>query len=705
MTPSDFSEQGLVEKPTLALLEQLGYEAVDGYTEQFGSARLESLGRDDQSQVVLERRLRLKLAALNPDLPATAIDAAVDALTQDRSALAPTRANREVWALLRDGAKVTVADDCGDRVTETVCFIDWRNPTNNDVLAVSQFWVVGPQHKRRCDIVCFVNGIPLVLLELKASHKSVEHAYSRNLRDYRDAIPQLFTPNALVILSNGSETRVGATFAPWERFGEWKRIDHESELGIVSLETAIHGLCEPERLLDARGELRRLPRAAGRACEGAGAEPSGPRGQRGNARAVRRRDARRSARCLLAHAGFGQEPVDAVLHAEGAAARAWQLDVRDGHGAWRARRSALRGVQDTGAIDGHLQARSSAHLRRLLGENHRYVFSLIHKFRPEHGDEMPDCSEREDIIVITDEAHRTQYSTLALNMRRALPNAGFLGFTGTPLIAGEQERTREVLRDYVSTYNFRDSIEDGATVPLYYENRIPELQITNERFDEELSDILEEAELDDSQERALSRRFATEYQLITRPDRLRRIAADLVRHFVGRGFLGKAMFVAMRPTTFTCSRCSSLKVIDQIKNDALFAEMVAEQLRRDKAFFAVASEELIAEDESFAVEFKSTARSNLRENRKDKRMEDAVVKTIAGFRNTDGGTLFIGVDDARTPIGLEHELRTGLCEEVEHRELGSSSPSRTVRCSSSESCCDSAWRRRSISSTFRLPLL
>src|ERR1019366_988963 len=145
--------------------------------------------------------------------------------------------------------------------------------------------------------------------------------------------------------------------------------------------------------------------------------------------------------------------------------------------------------------------------------------------------------------------HRSQYSTLALNMRSALPNASFLGITGTPLIAGEVERTREVFGEYVSTYNFRDSIEDGATVPLFYENRIPELQIINERFDAELSEILEEAELDDQQERALSRRFATEYQLITRPVRLGRIAADLVRHFVGRGFLGKAMFVAVDKAT------------------------------------------------------------------------------------------------------------------------------------------------------------
>jgi type I restriction enzyme R subunit len=160
------------------------------------------------------------------------------------------RANQAVWKLLRDGAKVAFSGDDGDRATGTVRFIDWATPANNDFLAVNQFWVVGPLHTRRCDVVCFVNGIPLVLFELKASHKTIEHAYSKNLRDYRDTIPQVFTPNALIILSNGSETKVGSTYAPWERFGEWKRIDDESEAGIVSLETAIRGLCEPRRLLD-----------------------------------------------------------------------------------------------------------------------------------------------------------------------------------------------------------------------------------------------------------------------------------------------------------------------------------------------------------------------------------------------------------------------------------------------------------------------
>ena len=551
MSPRDYSERGLVEKPTLALLGQLGYATASGYSELLGPehAYAGGLGRDDQAQVVLQHRLRPKLAELNPDLPAPAHDAAIDQLTVDRSVTDPTRANAAVWRLLRDGATVTFTDDEGARVTATAQFIDWRRPVNNDFLAVDQFWVVGPLHTRRCDIVCFVNGIPLVLMELKASHKSVEQAYSNNLRDYRDTIPQFFTPNALVLLSNGSETKVGATFAPWERFGEWKRLDNESELGIVSLETAIQGVCEPARLLDlVENFVAFLERPGG--LTKALAQNHQVLGVNAAIRALKDQRTRDGRLGVFWHTQGSGKSLSMLFFT--------QKVLRREPGNWTfvmvTDRTELDDqlygeFKDAGIVDGHVHATSSGHLRRLLTEDHRYVFTLIHKFRPEQGEDMPVCSERDDVIVITDEAHRSQYSMLALNMRRALPNAGFLGFTGTPLITTEVERTREVFGDYVSTYNFRDSIEDGATVPLYYENRIPELQIVNERFDDELTDILEQAELDDLQEWALARRFATEYQLITRPERLRRIAADLVRHFVGRGFLGKAMFVAIDKAT------------------------------------------------------------------------------------------------------------------------------------------------------------
>lgn len=551
MTPEAFSELGLVEKPTLGLLESLGYEAVDAYTEVYGpnSPATGNPGRNDRSEVILRYRLRPKLALLNPSLPAPALDQAVEELALDRSAMDRVRASQAMWTLLRDGAKVTFTGDDGGRETETVRFVDWRDPSANDFLAVSQLWITGPLHTRRTDIVCFVNGIPFVLLELKASHKSAKEAYDKNLTDYRDTIPQLFTPNGLVILSTGSETKVGATFAPWERFGDWKKVADEEEVGVVSLETAIRGLCEPARLLDAVENFVAYLERPGGLIKVLGQNHQAL-GVNAAIRALRDERTREGKLGVFWHTQGSGKSLSMLFFT--------QKVLRREPGNWtfvmvtdRAELDdQLYGeFKDAGVVDGHVQADSSLHLRRLLGEDHRYVFTLIHKFRTGASEAMPVCSERDDIIVITDEAHRTQYSTLALNMRQALPNASFLGFTGTPLIAGELQRTREVFGDYVSTYNFRDSIEDGATVPLYYENRIPELQIVNERFDQELTAILEEAELDEKQERALSRRFGAEYQLITRPERLRRIAADLVRHFVGRGFLGKAMFVAIDKAT------------------------------------------------------------------------------------------------------------------------------------------------------------
>jgi len=204
-------------------------------------------------------------------------------------------------------------------------------------------------------------------------------------------------------------------------------------------------------------------------------------------------------------------------------------------------RAGVTGSQETHAEDG-------AHLQRLLQEDHRYVFTLIQKFRAPVGETYPTLSERENVIVMTDEAHRSQYDVFALNMRAALPNAAFIGFTGTPLLAGE-EKTREVFGDYVSVYNFAQAVADGATVPLYYENRTPELQLTNAALNDDMQALFEQAELDEGQERRLEREFAREYHLITRDERLDTVAEDIVAHFMGRGHFGKAMVVSIDKAT------------------------------------------------------------------------------------------------------------------------------------------------------------
>jgi type I restriction enzyme R subunit len=545
--PGAYTEAGLVEEPALELLEQLGWTRVNAFDESFGPAG--TLGRDSMHEVFLTHRVRDALRDLNPLVPDLVREEALESLTRDRSLMDRVRANREVHALIRDGYQGEWTDEDGAQQFATVRYVEFRDSIQNDLLAASQVWFAGPLHRRRADTVLFVNGIPLVLLEFKEPNRPVKAAYEENLTDYRDTIPALFVPNGFVLLSNGREAKVGATFAPWEFFGDWKVIDADGTRGVVALETALRGTCAPHVLLDLiENFVAYLERPGGLIKTVArNHQYLGVNAAIDNLYRVR---------------AAGDKRLGVFWHTQGSGkslSMLWftQKVLRQIPGAWTfvmvTDRTELD-VQlhgefaDAGAIapEAKVHATSIAHLRELLAADHRYVFTLIHKFRPAKGEkQMPVLSDRSDVIVITDEAHRSQYDTLALNMRLALPEASFMGFTGTPLIAGAEELTREQFGDYVSTYNFRDAIEDGATVPLYYENRIPELQLVNEEFTEELEQLLEDAELDEDAEGQLARRFGTQYTLLTRPERLRKIAKDLVVHFVGRGFTGKAMYVGL----------------------------------------------------------------------------------------------------------------------------------------------------------------
>ncbi len=555
MTPSDqahdYGEDAAIEQPAIQLFGSLGWETVNLYNEWAGGSSTE--GRESEQQVVLEVRLRTALERLNPDLPRSAITQVIEDVTRDRSRMVHVNANCELWQLLREGVKVRVANPRGGQETKTARVIDWRNPEANDFLLASQFWVKGEMHRRRPDLIGFVNGIPLVLVELKKPSAPVKSAYDDNLTDYRDTIPHAFTPNALIILSNGVDTKVGSTFAPWQFFNEWKRINDEGEEGIVSLETVIRGMCDPSRLLDLvenfivyEEEKSGLIKKLAKNHQFLGVN-------RAIIEVIKSKDRPEDVAGRLGvfwHTQGSGKSLSMVFFC--------QKILRTVPGNWTFVIVTDRQELDeqlyktflaTGSVTNtEVHAESGAHLKQLLSADHRYVFTLIHKFNTRDGTAYPKLSDRRDIIVITDEAHRTQYDTLALNMRNALPNAAFLGFTGTPLMAGE-ERTREVFGDYISIYNFAQSIADGATVPLYYENRIPELQLTNEALGDDLEDLLEDADLDDAQARKVEREFAREYHLITREDRLDAIAADLVRHFVGRGLRAKAMMVCIDKAT------------------------------------------------------------------------------------------------------------------------------------------------------------
>jgi type I restriction enzyme R subunit len=565
-----------LELATLALLEELGWSTADATHETFPGGML---GREHPGDVVLRARLDLAVARLNPDLPGEALADAIEQLVRLRPKRAEVRNNQDVWNLLRDGAKVKVRSSEGHKRTVTVRIVDWDDPSQNDWLAVRQFKVTGDLYKTRADIVGFVNGVPLLLMELKAPQVDHKHAYDDNLVHYRDSIPQLFWFNGVTILSNGSEAKVSSFSAPWDHFGEWKRVLSEDEVPSTSLETAVRGVCEPARLLDLVENFTLFQEVPGGLIKilAKNHQVLGVNNALASLRDIEGNHGRLGVFWHTQGSGksfsmifFAQKALRKVSGKYSFVVVTDRQDLDD---------QIYKNFVTTGAVtepkggEEGPQATSGRHLQELLRGDHRYVFTLIHKFRTETGETYPVLSERDDIIVMADEAHRTQYDTLALNLRNALPNAAFLAFTGTPLIAGE-ERTREVFGDYVSVYNFRQSIEDKATVPLYYENRSPEVQLVNEDFDRDVEAILEAAELDEDQEKRLAREFAREYHLITDDDRLDTIAADLVDHFVRRGHQGKAMVISI-------DKATAVKMYDKVQVEwqrqitALRAEMAS----------------------------------------------------------------------------------------------------------------------------------
>jgi type I restriction enzyme R subunit len=547
MAMNDYSEDSLVEQPAIELLSKLDWKTANCFYEKFGENG--TLGRETSSVVVLIPRLRAALVHLNPDLPHEAIVLAIEELTRDRSVMSPSNANREVYRLLKNGVKVSFRGKENDETIKNVRVIDWNEPSNNDFFLASQFWITGEMYKRRADLVGFVNGLPLIFIELKASHKRMENAFRDNLRDYKNTIPQIFWYNGFIILSNGSQSKIGSMTAEWEHFAEWKKINSEGEEGIVSLDTMIRGTCEPAHLLDIIENFTLFSEASGGIVKLV-AKNHQYLGVNNATDALKQIEENRGRLGVFWHTQGSGKSYSMVFFSQKVLRKipgnftflivTDRLDLDN---------QIYKNFAGAGAVtEEEVQAEDGDHLKQLLREDHRYIFTLIQKFHTKKGETYPMLSARKDIIVITDEAHRSQYDTLALNMRNALPKAAFIAFTGTPLIFGE-EKTKEVFGDYVSIYNFKQSVDDGATVPLYYENRIPELQLTNKELNEDLQRLIEEAELDPDQETKLEREFAREYHLITRDDRLENISKDIVAHFMGRGQFGKAMVISIDKAT------------------------------------------------------------------------------------------------------------------------------------------------------------
>lgn len=554
---NQFSEDNLVEQTVIKLIKEVWGDE-NCHINAFIDIEDAKLGREHRGEVVLKKYLLPALQKINPNLPEEALQQAINELTRTRSNTTLVKANEEIYKLLKEGFSVSIKKENGESVTEKVKFFDFETPENNNFLCISQLWVVGEMYTRRTDVVLFVNGIPLVLLELKASHKSLVDAYRDNLRDYKDTIPHLFWYNMGIVISNGVENKFGSLTAPFEYFNEWKKVESEEEEPKKDLATLIGGICDKKRLLDvfenfilfdqSLGETKKIvPRyfqyyGVNRAYE----------------RVLKRKELDGKLGVFWHTQGSGKSFAMVYL-----SQKVFRKILGNFTFIIVTDREQLDGqAHDNFANVGatyegdEVHADSIVNLKQLLSQDHRQIFTTIQKFQFIDG----SISNRDDIVVMTDEAHRSQYDTFAQNMRKALPNASFIGFTGTPLMKQGEEKTRETFGDYVSIYNFGQSVKDGSTVPLYYENRVARLENVNPQLEEELGELMDYYDLNDEEEEKVERDFSTFYELITREDRLNAIARDIIQHFVGRGYQGKAMVVSIDKKT-------TVRMYDKVKKE------------------------------------------------------------------------------------------------------------------------------------------
>jgi len=556
---SVYTEDTLVQKTTAEYLEQqLGWESVYAYNnEDFGPNSL--LGRASDREVVLTRPLRAKLVELNPGLPDDAYDDAVRQIVTITATQSLTATNREKYALLRDGVQVTFRNDKDERVRQRLRVFNFAEPTGNDFLCVRELWVRGDLYRRRADIVGFVNGLPLLFMELKNVSKDIRAAYERNFKDYKDTVPHLFHHNALVVLANGVDAKLGSVTSRFEHFHEWKRLAEEQP-GAVDMETLLKGVCEKTNFMDlvenfivfddSAGEPRKILArnhqflGVNRAIE-----------------AVRDRKNRDGKLGVFWHTQGAGKSYSMVMFTRkvhrklGGNFTFLVLTDRDDLDTQIYKTFAGCGVVDNDRDP--CRASSGEHLSQLLAQHKSHIFSLIQKFNQ---DVDPDegYTQRDDVIVITDEAHRTQYGTLALNMRNALPNASYIGFTGTPLFK-DDEITRRVFGGYISTYDFQRAVEDKATVPLYYDARGDKLGVAVGDLNDRIAEKLEELETDDIDvEQRLEQELKRDYHIITADKRLDQVARDFVLHYSKAWETGKAMLVCI--DKITCVRMYDLIV-------------------------------------------------------------------------------------------------------------------------------------------------
>ena len=544
----DYSENILVQESAGRLLEELGWEVKFAYnTEVLGEDG--TFGRRSYKEILLVRYFREALRRLNPWITEAQIGEALQKMESRLSTASLMQVNEEKYRFIRDGIPVTGKKPDGTDDPKTALVIDFQRPENNYFLAVKELKIHGDLYRRRTDIVGFVNGIPLLFVELKRASVDVQNAYTDNYRDYLDTIPHLFYYNAFLMLSNGVEAKVGTLGSKYEFFHEWKRLE-EKEAGSVALETMLRGICKKENFLDLLENFILFDHSDGRTVKIL-ARNHQYLGVNEAARAYAARKLNDGKLGVFWHTqGSGKSYSMAFL-----AQKIRRKFVGSPTIVVLTDRNELnKQISDTFENCGLLGQSKAAKFIATSGEdlvqklkgNPSFIFTLIQKFNdPNPTPIYPD----HDIILMSDEAHRTQNGIFADNMMKMLPTAARIGFTGTPLLSSDNITAR-TFGGYVSVYDFKRAVEDGATVPLYYENRGEKiLDLNNPEITDRILDAIERADISDDQQEKLEAEFAKEIHLLTAEPRLRAIAKDFASHYSDLWTSGKAMFVCLNKVT------------------------------------------------------------------------------------------------------------------------------------------------------------
>lgn len=519
-------------------------------------------GRSAKTECILPCVLEKSLCRINPDIPSDKIKSVIKDLTADFSDSDLVAKNYELYNKIRNYIKIPVIKN-GKEDFAFVKLIDFDNPQNNTFTAVSQMWIKGRYNWRRPDIIVFVNGLPLVFIELKNGIVKVEEAYQKNLKSYIKDIPNLFAFNQICVLSNGFETRLGAFNATFDYFFEWlkqkegERLDRKSigESG-VSAEYFVDGLMHKETLIDYIENFVLFENKSIKII----AKNHQFLGVNNLMESVHNRKELNGKLGVFWHTQGSGKSYSMVMFARKVRRKVegnftflviTDRDDLDTQIYKNFLRTEVIGNKE------ECQPKNGQQLREYLQTNKSFIFTLIHKFRYDKTKKYPVLSTRDDIIVMVDEAHRTQYKDLAENMRTALPNANFIAFTGTPLL-GAKRLTNQWFGDYVSEYNFAQSVEDGSTVPLFYSRRVPEVGLQNNFLDDDVVEIIEDENLNEAETRLLENSSSRILEVIKREDRLDKIARDIAHHFPRRGFLGKGMVVSV-------DKFTAVKMYDKVQ--------------------------------------------------------------------------------------------------------------------------------------------